>query len=499
MLDDIAPAVVNEAVVADTPDPAAPVVDDAADFGSSLVEFGLDEIQEPATPLPGDATPLSVVAPVDKPGEKIDVPAVPAKPADAAPVKPADAAPVTIDPEKAAADFNPDAKPEDKPASIAPVVDATADDPELSAEANALVQSRPEAERDLLRQTLKAAKFEDHYRSAKPIESVRDYLEKASGSRYGELTDSVIEKTLADPAAAHDYFSRNPERYAKVAEAVFKGDPKYFTDQLTGRTDKTPEQVREAIAFQERYKDAVPTVDNKVETLTPDELAEIEAVFPDMAKKIAQHAEGSSSEAELAKLQDEVKQFRQAKAAEEETKRQAEVTTRQTTMDTTWDKSYDRLSGYVDTKVEPVSDTVRTTAPDVANLMDVRRTALIRGLGDFLPQFDKGLGQTFAKNDIFMERLTNMHKFAEKGELDNAQRAADSLKPFVDKYLDMRKEHPIVKWLDQAIASAQTSQAVPPKADPFVPGNPNAGSQPAPLTDANARIENLIENFGVPE
>jgi len=380
-------------------------------------------------------------------------------------------------------------------------------DPDLTAEENELVRSRPEAEQGETARKLKAARFEDHYLNPdKPAEDVRSYLEGKSPSRYGELEQAIVARRLADPETfAADYFRKSPEGYGKLALAVFNGNPAYFAKALTGR-EVEAQTLKTALDFYERNRDRVPPDD--APDLSPEELAEVEQWTPEIAGKVKAILE---SKADVARQRAEVEA---AKAKPEPEKpaeeRQAELLKQQQAIKAdqakAWDAGYSHFESYIGKKAETAAGVLvtpkeRELAPQVALLKDLKREILMQGMGEDLPDFERGLyqwaeGRDERTREAYLQSVAAMGRFSEAREPDNVLSAARKLIPHADKYFDERLNHPVFAQLDALIALAV--QAANPKstAEEIVPGSGGNVSQQKP-SDPNAAFYDDAINFGL--
>lgn len=428
-----------EELLNDAPPPAEEAT---FDLGDAAVDFGLDSA-DAETPDPQTLPDASEEAGAEKVGE----------------VAAADAGKGKDE----AADKPVEAKPEEGA------------DPELTAEENEIVKSRPEAEQGETARKLKAARFEDHYLNPeKPAEEVRTYLETKSPSRYGELEQTIFERRLADPDSfAADYFQKNPEAYGKLALAVFKGNPDYFVKAIAGR-EADPQTVRTALDFYERNRDRV--TDEDAPELTPEKLEEIRQFFPEDADAIEQ-AFKDAKQARAAKP-DEAKAEKPQpeKPAEQQ---QAEILKQQQAIkadqDKAWNAGYSDIQTYLTKKAEAsagvlVTENERKLAPDVAMLKDLKRHLLFEGMGDDLPHFEKGLGEWGENREGFAESLKAMGRFSQAREPDNVRAAARKLVPHADRYFDERLKHPVFQRLDSLIALAVKASNPESTAEEIVPG-----------------------------
>lgn len=496
----MAEGVIETPAAPDAPPPAEP------SWGSALMDFGLNDEATVETPLPGAAEGAAAEPPKQAvaEGEKAD--------------------PTVEEGEKPKQEATPevknetvDAKPEDESVIAKPQVE---DDPELSPEDNELVRTRPALEQPELKGRLKKASFFNQYSDPTVAgEGTRTALEKISPSGYAKLEGAVITRKLADPAAfADEVFKSNPELYGKLALEVYNSDPAYFTKQITGKADVSPETVKTALDFYERNKDRA--VDGPAgEELAPELVAEMRLLLGDeVADKIIAATKRSQPAAaavdpEKEALRAKVEEFEKAKSAEQtKEQREAEAAKQQAAaeaqkairleQDQTWEVASGQIETYLETFADDAKDGLglkvtpqeRELAPEVADLKDFKRSVLFDGIGD-LPDFRKGLvewGKTLppAKAEVFQKKLNLAYHFADQREKDNAIAAAQALIPFVEQYKQERLKAPIFARIDNLIRIAAAGANPKTENETIIPGAPKASSQPS--SDPQARIVDLL-------
>lgn len=364
-------------------------------------------------------------------------------------------------------------------------------DPELSAEENAVVKALPAADQPAAIERFKRAPFMDHYLSEKPIEEIRAHLETRSPSRYAEMTSAVIQTELADPVRfAEKLFTQDDKLFGKVADALFKGDPKYYAgvvarrNNAEGRPEADPEYVQKAVDFYDKNKDRI--TDEEPEVLSPEEIESIGELHPEIAPKLKKILDAAGDRGKIdPSIQERLDKLKQIEAAEEKKSATTQTTAEQLVaaeIDKLYDKAYATVDSFLQNKLDDpkdglglkVTDAERIASPDVANLKTLKRTVLLKGFGDDLPDFEDGLGKWGEPKPEFMEIGKALGKFTAAREEQNAIAKAKGLLPFADKYLNERLEHPFVKWIDAQILAATGRAGAKPPVETFVPGGGQA-------------------------
>ncbi len=461
-----------------------------------LDTYGLEEVETVETPLPDAAS--SAVVETPKQAVPTDVPAK-VEPATPTGTEEAPAAVSTEKPAEAAAPTA-EAKPD------------TTDDPELNAEENDLVRTRPAAERPALTGKLKKASFISKYLDPElPATGTVEELRKMSPSSYARLETAVIVQRLAEPATFLDeVFARSPETYGRLLADGFQADPGYFIKQITGKDGLTAEQVRTAVEFYEHNKDRVveqPTV----RELSAEELADVRLYLGDeaaatiealqqRAKEVAPaSAPVTSAEPQPAKADDAKPDLAKPESKPPATRlTPEEQQARQAQIEQTWDEASGQIETYLDTWADDPRDGLglkvtpqeRELAPVVADLKDYKRRVLFDGLGD-LPDFRAGLTAWGKDRPEFVKALKHAIHFANLGEKANAIEAARALLPFVEKYKQERMQAPIFARIDSQIAAATSRTNPKPENDAIIPGAVGSRS-PQPTSDPNKRIDDLL-------
>ena len=457
-----------------------------------------DQAESGAAPLPSDADPGADNKPPTpeadetqpKPDEiATDKEAIPPAPPD--PVAPAKV------------EAKPDAQPDATTAKPEVVTD-----PELSTEDNALVNALPEAERPGMTGRLKRLAFMDHYLNPdKPAEDIRKHLEERSPSRYGEVESAMFAHRFAQPdQALSELFKQDAQLYSKVAMAVFNGDQKFFAEQITGRNDLAPEQVKEAIAFWERNKDAITDDGQSLSDVDEDTIAEIEKYFPDKVPLIKQALEaGKKAQTENATLKTQLEDKGTSKPDEQpgdpandpqvvhlrEVNRLWDLG-RNTVGEYFWNKAANEQTGIGIN----VSAQERKDAPLVALLKDFKATVFGEGLivdgKTVVPDLAEGFTNWGKERDGFKDRLTHMDRFTQAREENNVLDVAKQMFPFAEVYYGERLKHPIFSQIDQLISLATKNLQVAPKVDPQIPG-----SLPSKGATQGAGIDDWLVNDAV--
>lgn len=366
-------------------------------------------------------------------------------------------------------------------AGVKPVVAAEAD---LSAQENDLVQSRPEAERPDLSNRLKRAHFMDHFLNPdKPKEEVRLHLAERSPSNYAELETAVLNNRLATPETfLADLFQRAPETYTKMVEAAFKGDPAYWTKQITGRDEQTPETVKTALDFYDKNKDRIAEV-SPLSVEQEAKIKEMEEYFPEEAASYRKTLEDNQRLATEAAQRDQQKANAEKpdpnKAKTDEATQQAAYQKQVTDI---WDAGVDVVDNFVATKAyDPktgigihVTAEERTAAPLVAMLKDMKANVFFHGIEadgkPLIENFQKGLTDWGSGRNEFKDILTHMDKYTQALEKQNVLDLGQKVLPYADTYYAERLKHPLFALIDQAIQAVSDKAAIPPKTDTLVPG-----------------------------
>lgn len=355
-------------------------------------------------------------------------------------------------------------------------------DPELTEEQNKLANSLPEAERAVLKQTIKAAKFEDHFTHPnKDKAEVAEYLEKRFPSDYQQFVPTVAVRAIQKDVTGFlkSTFEKDEEAYGQMMLAGFKADPAYFLKQATGR-DVTPEQLTAAL---DRELNGIPGAGE----LTDEMVEDIREFVPEAAE-VLDAARKRASEQPAAKPSEPVEE-KEAIAPEkviEQYKADRQAWSQ------TWDAGIAPVQTFVEKKLndrlgQPPTDQERTLAPLVATLKDIKRSLFLKGQGDALPEFETGLGKwgehrKLGKNGEkdFDAALARINGYVEKKETEGAALAAGELIPFADLYFDERLTHPIFQQLDQLIEIAKQQANPPVHKENIIPGS--APQQPSSST-----------------
>lgn len=446
----------------------------ALDSDSWLTSLHIDDpVDGPVAPLPTETAAGSPEGAAPAPAQATPVPAQEAPPVVEAPKTEGDATP---DPAAAAAAASPEA-----PVAATP-------EGELTPREKAFIESLPKAEQPEAVTGMGHRSFMKHYLDLdKPITEVVDHLRERSPGRFDQVESTIIARQLEDPRQfAAGLYKTNPELYGKTADAVFEGDPSYFTQKITGRTDATPEYVKTALDFYDRNKDRI--ADTEVEPLSladEDTLKEMEEYFPEGTERLRKTLEAAQrASEENATLKTQVQGKEPAKADPEAAK-QAELVQQQAIqkeVDEIWDMGRDTVGDYVAERAfDPtrgiginVSDAERTAAPLVARLKDLKASVFFDGLtiGDkpVLDGYQKGLTDWGKDRNGFKEILGHMDRYTQAREKQNVLDLAKSVIPFADSYFDERLKHPVFAELDQLIDMVTKGIATPPKLDATIPG-----------------------------
>jgi hypothetical protein len=377
--------------------------------------------------------------------------------------------------------------------------EGTADDPELTPEQNAIINSRPEAERGELRETFKAASFEGHYLNPKQdIAEVAGYLKGRSPSRYAELVRHSISEGLAEPQSfLTDLYNADSETYGRFALSVVDAAPDFFASYLAGR-ETTVEELRAGSVA--GYDGEIAELDERAE-------ADLRAFFPAEADGwIARIKGGGAKAPEQPATATQPPRREEATAkpdaeqpkADEQPKQEAEqppAPDAQAVLVENFTKGVEHVETFLHSLLDgaegmalAVTPEERQKAPEVALFKDFKREALMQGrAASGLPDFETGFAQWAKDNPTFVQAVTRMTEFAKRGELDNVIRAAEPLKPLAEKYMKERAGHKYILWLDRKIASAAAQASRAPKAEKAVTGR--KGGSPTP------KAQNSVEAF----
>jgi hypothetical protein len=470
--------------IAEAPAATESVPQSTGDLGW-IDNYGLEDVLAPAeTPLPDAANSAAVETPkqavaTDDPAKVEPAPAVATPATD----------PVTDKPVEAAAP-GAEAKPEVKD-----------DDPELTAEDNELVRTRPAAEQPALRDRLKKATFISQYKDPEvPATGTVEVLRKISPSSYERLEATIIDQRLAEPTAfLNEVFQRNPEAYGKLLADGYQADSGYFAKQMTGRDGYTAEQVKTAVDFYESNKGGVVNRPAGA-AFSPDEIEEIRLyVGEEAAAKAEAQQKAPAVDTQPAQTKEPAKP-EDAAQAKPPTKQPTseEQKAIQVQRDEVWDKASGQIESYLETWADDprnglglkVDTKERELAPEVADLKDEKRHVLFEGRGD-LPDFRTGFAQWGKGRPDFEKALKTAIHFANLGEEENAIEAARAMLPFVEQYKQERMLAPIFKRIDARIAAATTRTNPKTENDAIIPGAVGARS-PQPTSDVNRRIDDLL-------
>lgn len=446
---------------------------------SWITTTGIDDPQIPGTgtPLPADATsaveaPVSVVTDDRKPLIEEPVADDKALAAKAEVKTDADVAAAVIEPE----------------------------DKDLSPVEQKVLAELPEAERPAARRKFRNHQyFMDRFLDLhKPIEEVRAHLKERSGIRYGQLESTVLKDVYSNPGPAlANLYKQDPAQFAKLAVAVFQGDPNAFAGLVAARKDVTPKQIQEALDFHAQHKDKVFEDDASLpKTIDDDTYADLEHYFPELAPKLktalslvpqlqTENASLKTATEAAAKPADQSgeEQQRAAEAAAEKEEQQL------------WNMGRDAVSDFVyKHAMDPkkgagvaVTPEERKNAPEVALLKDIKSDILFNGLeveGKILiPSFHQGLTAWGKDREDFMKILTDTVQFANAREKENVLAQTEKVYPFAMTYYDDRLKDDIFKRMDDLIEMAVGKVTATPKQDPIVPApvpapNSGQGAQP---------------------
>jgi hypothetical protein len=404
-------------------------------------------------------------------------------------------------------------------------------DSELTEEETALVQSRPEAERAETERKLKAAKFEDHLRSARPIEEIGQYLSSVSESRAQELSTYFVTQAIANPeqleGALREVATKQPEAYRDFVVGLMEGNIKQFTAETTETPGVTIDELKTAVRFYEAHKERIDKINDPAAfdfegttnrsgefdpalladtELTPADLADMEEWVPEIADKV---------KAVLQRGAQAPPPATEAKPAVADPKSDEPAPDAGLTLEVVEGENNAFLEGYnfLDTHLRQlvlkeagiaVGANEEKLAPEVADLKRLKGDVLLRGLGDSLPPFERGLLQWIDGRDdktkaAFAEALRDMGHFTKAREGKNVAAAAQKMVPFAERYMRERYKTPIVQHLDAAIERMAGSPARAADVDQYIPGGAPSVSQTPQPTDADSAFFDLALNYQPPQ
>lgn len=472
-----------EGAGADTSGATAAIGGGMDDLGGLLDSFGIeDATQTDTAPLPTDAS-AAVGADTEKPDAVADSQAATDKTAD-----PAVVVPPVVQTDQAALDAAAAKAAGDATQAGAKPADEVAGDPELKPEENALIQSRPEAERPELTRRLKNSRFEDHFKNPeKPRAEVADYLYKQSESQARALQAEMVKRAIADPVAfAKAQYVADPEGYAKFVSTLMAGDRKFFLEQLTGRDGLTTDQLAERLEFYDKHKDSV--TDAGTEDFTEEELSEVDDVLPDISGKVKSTvAANAKLQNELTAARAEVARLTGGTKQEKDNAAQLEQTRIREEQDTIENEAFGTIESHINARLDApadkggyglaITDSERQSAPEVANLKEVLRGLIIKG-GINLPNFENGFGKYVEPQAEIVAIGKQLAHFVNQREKPNAIEAAQRLNPHAENYLKERMAHPSIALLQSQLKAAIARvTAPPPVAEQFAPGTAPAGTK----------------------
>ncbi len=408
----------------------------------------------------------------DDPAESEDAP-LPDPSVEAAP-----AAAPAVEAKPAETVEDPKAAVEEPKVEPAPEPVKAAGEEELSDQDRRMIEALPEAERPAAQARMKRTTFMDHYLSEQPATEIRDHLKERSPERYAELESAVWEERLNKPDTfCADLFQRNPELYQALAAEVHRGDPAFFTKQITGRADVEPDYVKTALDFYERNKDSIEDEGSvSLSELDEAKLAEIERYFPDElpaikhALELAAKAKAEEPDKPEAKTDEQPKGLTREAVLEAAAKE-----------DELYDVARDVVGEFVVTKaMNPttgigivVTDQERKSAPLLAGAKDIKGSIFLNGLKTpdgktVLPSFDEGYTKWAAdRTDV---PILKVKKFVDAGEEKNVREVSTELLPSADAYYQERLKNPIFQLLDNIIRTVAQTSTKTPIFDPIVTG-----------------------------
>lgn len=375
-----------------------------------------------------------------------------------------------------------DAKPVEAKPAEGQEPEAKQHDLELTPEENEIVKALPADQQSDAQSRFKKSRFMEHYLDPKkPAVEIHHHLRERSPSRFAQLEASILEERLADPDSfASALFQQSPETYSKIANAVFNGDPKYFTKQITGRDDVSAEQVKTALDFHDRNKDKVP---DEVELSEIDEetLLEMEEYFPDKVPAIRAQMEAAQ------KLRDENQRLSDAKPKEAAVDpKQAEFQQQQDLareVDGLWDVARDTVGEYVSGLAYDVEKGIgvhvtaeeRKAAPLVAMLKDVKANIFFNGYDvdgkQLIGGFQQDLTAWAKDRPGFKDKITDLDTFTKAREKQNVVEVARGINPIAKLYYEERQRLPLFAQLDSLIALVAQRGSTAPKFDAQIPGH----------------------------
>ncbi len=406
---------------------------------------------------------------------------------------------------------------------------ATDADRELSPEENALVESRPEAERAEVRQKLKAAKFEGNYLNpAFPPKEVADYLHTLSPSRAEEVLVEMAGSAIGrDPARfGVALFEKYPDQYGHLVVNALHGAPDAALRVLLRRSDVTVADVLKRlegapvvspspVGAEQAAAEAAPEFE-----VTEDFEEDLRKFFPDEADAMLAKLKAAPTPKAEPAPQPAQPTPEQAKEAAEagKTGEGAQAQQQQPAHGlsapehyATFDKGVAEVEGFITSKLDDpahfglaVSAEERTQAPEVARYKEMKRDAVLKGNEkEGVPGFEQGFVKWVegvgSERDkaLFNEVTKNMAHFARRGEEANVLREAGRLKSLADIYLTTaRLKHPYFAWLDTKITEAAASAQRLPHTETVTTGA-GAASRAAAATDPGQDFMREALSYGL--
>lgn len=393
---------------------------------------------------------------------------------------------------------------------------ATAADPELSATEQAIVGNLPPAEQPAAISRMKRAYFMDHYLGDKPIHEVREHLQERSPSRFAEFRDDIVKEYFDKPETVlAETYQRDPATYAKLANAVYAGDPKTFAALMIGRQpgEVDPAVLKTAYEFYEANKDKI--VDDgtgaglsaeNLEALKGLSFDELENYFPEQAGAIQAAIEAAKQVDSLkAKLSESAAKAELGKEAKTDTGEDPRLIAEREEQ-ALWDLGQDTVGDFVGSlALDPVKGAgiavtkeERESAPLVALLKDFKSNVLFDGLmvdgKSLLPMFKLGLTEWGKDRKSFVEKLVQMGKFTKAREKNNVVELAQAAFPDAEAYYKERLQHPIFAEIDKLIELVSGAANVAPKMDAHIPGQLPAAKvgQPAATPGLSALSDDWL-------
>lgn len=406
--------------------------------------------------------------------------------------------------------------------------DDTADEGDDLDEDEAAINAAPKEHQATLRKTKESAKFETHFRGSTPRKDVIDWMKKISKAKYDDLRVEVVKDSITDVAhfVEHDL---DDTAYAAIANEMVKRDPQWFVQKLTGKQGVKLSDLAEALDARGKQGLAsaipMPDLDSK-DDHGDSNMEALEIDWPPAAEYLkAQKRLASGDKAFTTELQTLTER---AVAAEREL---AALKTGKGK-----DKSGDRatetsdegedgqpaasnkpesiaarqavevsLGEYVDAHALDkdgldlaVSDAEAQSAPEVADLKDTMLDAWVDGnRAKKIPSFTNGFFEWAKGKEKFIEALTQVKYYTDRGEKDNAVAESAKLKRYVDQYRKVRIEIPYFKNLNGLINRAKLAAGQTVRAEKVIPGGGSQQPSPNSRKGQQQSDEEIVNSYGL--